>query len=119
MADPKQFHRWQPDRASLENLSPERARDLVVQCFFEAQRETIARAKVRLGVAATDESIHTSAQGSLRAAFRKTGGDFERPTKESLFAAVQDLVGASASMGTPPDIIEHHRKIIEDALGRL
>jgi hypothetical protein len=70
-------------------------------------------------VAATDEGIRTSAQGSLRAAFRKTGGDFDRPTKESLLAAVKDLVGASASMGTPTDIIEHHQKIIEDALRRL
>lgn len=119
MVDSNRFHRWQPDREQLENLTPLRARDLVVQCFFEAQSETIARTQERLRISSTADSIRSSAQGSLRAAFRRTGGSYDAPSRTALQAAVKDLMGASAAMGTPDDIIEHHKKIIDDVLARL
>jgi hypothetical protein len=48
-------------------------------------------------------------EGAVRASFRATGGVYERPTRATLLAAVGDLADKAASMGTPPDIIEHHK----------
>lgn len=99
----------------LVGLDPMRARDLVVRCFYNAQRETLSRAATRLGSEAGDADLRRVVEGAVRLSFRSTQGDFERPTKAPLAAAVESLAEKAASMGTPRDIIEHHRK----QLGRL
>lgn len=99
----------------LVDLTPRRARDLVVQCFFNAQVETFRRAATKLGAGASQEQLQRTVEGAVRLAFRSTKGDFEHPTKESLMAAVMDLAGKASAMGTPHDIIEHHKQ----QLGRV
>lgn len=99
----------------LRTLSPIRARGLVVQCFLQAQQETFRRASERMGSQPSDEELAKMIEGAVRLAFRSTKGDFERPTKQALLAAVQQLAVKAAAMGTPPDVIEEHRS----ELGRL
>lgn len=119
MRNKTQYHRWEPSPADLSDLTPLRARALIATCFFEAQRETIARAKSTLGLPTTDAEIRASAEGSLRMAFSKISADYDAPTRETLHRAVESLVETSRAFGTPADIIEHHRRIIEAVLARL
>jgi hypothetical protein len=119
MADPKRFKRWAPAPCDLAGLTLLRARDLISNCFFEAQKETIALAKEQLGLPASDDEIRHSAVGALRMAFQKTGGDFEAPTRNSLEKAVESLAQLSRAFGTPAEIIDYHRKLIEDILAKL
>ena len=99
----------------LTELTPLGARDLVVRCFFEAQRETFERAAQQLGAVPTDEDLRRTVEGAVRLAFRSAKADFEAPTKETLMEAVGALARKAAGMGTPPDIIDHHR----EQLGRV
>lgn len=99
----------------LVGLTPRRARDLVVQCFFNAQLETFKRAATKMGAGASPDQLKRTVEGAVRLAFRSTKGDFENPTIESLGAAVMDLAGKAAAMGTPHDIIDHHKQ----QLGRV
>jgi hypothetical protein len=91
------------------------ARELVVQCFLQAQQETFRRASERMGRAPSDDELAKMIEGAVRLAFRSTKGDFDHPTKKTLMAAVQQLAAKAAAMGTPPDVIEDHRS----ELGRL
>lgn len=93
----------------LQNLSVTEARDLVVRCFFEAQKETFERAAKSLGARPSDAELHRTVEGAVRLSFRAAGADFEAPTRETLMAAVEKLAAKAQAMGTPGDIIEHHR----------
>lgn len=99
----------------LLDLTPRRARDMMVKCFLNAQLETFKRAATRLGNQPSADQLERTVEGAVRLAFRSTKGDFENPTVESLGAAVMDLAAKAAAMGTPHDIIEHHKQ----QLGRL
>lgn len=101
--------------ADLENLDLVRARDLVVRCFWNAQRETFSRLAHRLGSAPSDVELRRTIEGAVRLAFKETKGEFDRPTRGSLLAAVENLAARSEAMGTPRDVIAHHRT----QLGRL
>ena len=113
MADPKQFHRWQCTEADLADLTPIRARDLVIKCFLEAQKETYHRIKQTIGVSDTEEEVQKTVLAGIRGTFKEVGGDFENPTKESLLNVVELLSKKAKLWGTPPDIIEFHKKCME------
>lgn len=93
----------------LSNLTPVKARDLVVRCFFNAQHETFERAAAVMGKAPEESEMRKMVEGAVRLAFRSAGGDFEAPSRETLLAAVEKLASKAAAMGTPNDIIEHHK----------
>lgn len=95
------------------------ARDIVVRCFFEAQQETFARAAGSLRAPMTDDELKKLVEGAVRLAFRSSGGDFEAPTRDSLMAAVEKLAAKAAGMGTPADIIDHHRGQLAKVFGVL
>lgn len=95
--------------ADLSNLDPARARDLVVRCFWNAQRETFSRLSQQAGRPPTDDELRRTVEGAVRLAFRETKGEFEQPTRAALMAAVENLAAKSEAMGTPRDIIAHHR----------
>ena len=111
---------WKLPSAELVGLSPRKARDLMVECFYFAQHETLARTKQRLGATDVDEgSVRSSVVGVVRAAFREVGGSFDEPTAASL-AAVADLMARRAEgWGTPPDVVRHHHDQVMAMLGRL
>jgi len=105
MAD---YQRWRVSTEDLVDLTPAKARDLVVRCFFDAQRETFAASRREMGVTIDDKNLEHDVLGAVRAAFREIGGDFEAPTVSTLTQAVAVLGRKAAALGTPDDIIGHH-----------
>ncbi len=93
----------------LQGLTLMGARNLVVECFFRAQKETFARGARSLGVVPSDEDLERTVRNAVMHAFQSAGANFEEPTRETLMAAVEKLAGKAAAMGTPKDIIERHR----------
>jgi hypothetical protein len=102
-------YRQQLSTEDLTNLTPAGARDIVVRCFFNAQRETFERAASQMGRAPEEAELRKTVEGAVRLAFRSVAADFDYPTKGTLLKAVQRLSEKAAAMGTPADIIEHHR----------
>jgi len=116
----KQFGHWKVSSQDLAGISPMKARDLVIRCFFEAQRETFERANKHLGQrGATDEGIMQNVTMAVKMVFKETGGDFEKPSKESLRKVVESLARKASVWGTPQDIIDHHKGEIEKILKAL
>ncbi len=103
------YQRWSPSKEDLKGLNPVKARDLIIKCFFEAQKETFASVKKELGTTPTEESIMNSVTSAIRVAFKEANGSFDNPTKEDLSNVVQILSRKASSWGTPPDIIENHK----------
>jgi hypothetical protein len=110
------YVRWFLDDADLLEMTSLKARDLIVTCFYEAQKETIAAAGKKIGQVQNETDLRNTVIGAVRLAFREAGGDFELPTKGSLMAAVQILARKSQHWGTPPEIVEHHKVQIERLL---
>jgi hypothetical protein len=110
---------WRLDDSSLEGLTPVRARDLIVTCFFQAQKEAYAEAKGDLGLSRDDQSVMESVETSIRMAFRQVGGDWDHPTRDELCQLIDLLARKSATFGTPEEIVRHHRGQIQRVLDRL
>lgn len=111
---------WRLTEDHLSELTPLRARDLIVECFFFAQRETMARTRLRLGAAHVDEaSIRSNVVGAVRVAMKEAGGDFDHPTTDALAGAVDVLARKAEAWGTPEDIVRHHHEQIATMLRRL
>jgi hypothetical protein len=73
---------WTVPETELRRLTAERARDLIVECFYQAQRETFLRAKQRVGAGATDpQAIRAAVLGAVRVAFKECGGDSDLLTR--------------------------------------
>lgn len=104
--------RWCPTDADLKNLDLEKARDLIVDCFFEAQKETLTRAKEQLGEVPDDATLRKDVETMVRITFREIGFSFDAPTKENLGLVVVGLAKKAKAWGTPKDIIEHHQGLI-------
>jgi hypothetical protein len=114
-----QYQRWICLPSDLVDLTPKRARDLVVECFFQAQHEMMERSQTAMGLAADPVAIRVGAEGAVRMAFASTRGDFENPDKASLERAVKSLAEMAATFGTPADIIQHHEQQIAAVLAGL
>ncbi len=108
--------RWFLNDADLVDMTPIRARDLVVKCFYETQKESIAAAGKKIGQAQNDAELRSAVIGTVRLAFRESLGDFDQPTKDSLTAAVQILARKSQQWGTPSNIVQRHKAQIERIL---
>jgi hypothetical protein len=114
-----QYQRWICSPSDLTDLTPKRARDLIVECFFQAQHEMMERSQTAMGLAVDPVAIRVGAEGAVRMAFASTGGDFENPDKTSLERAVKALTEMASTFGTPADIIHHHEEQIALVLAGL
>jgi len=111
---------WKLPESQIVDLTPEKARDLMVECFYYAQHETFLRTKQKLGVTRLDEaSLRASIVGAVRLAFDETGGDYDHPTAATLRTAITVLARKAESWGTPMDIIQHHASQIGRVLSRM
>jgi len=111
---------WKLTEDRLTDLTPLRARDLVVECFYFAQHETLARTRLKLGAGHGDEaSMRASVAMAVRLAFKEAGGDYDHPTAGTLASAIDVLARKAEAWGTPADIVRHHHEQIERLLGRL
>lgn len=108
MQEKERFHRWTLSEGDVTDLTPLKVRDIIVKCFFEAQKETFARSKQDLGMKTSEEELYKTVQTSIKMVFKDTKADFDNPTKESLMKVVETLARKAASWGTPQDIIEFH-----------
>ncbi len=115
------FSRWDcKEECERKDMTPIMARDLIIKCFFEAQKEMFARAKKNLfDKESTDEQLQKSVESAIKLTFKEVGGSFENPTKMQLGMAVQALARKAATWGTPDDIIEYHKAQITSILGSL
>ncbi len=113
------YGRWFCAHSDLVGLDPVRARDLIVECFFQAQHEAMTRSHESRGLDADPTTIRRDAEGAVRLAFKRTGGDYKHPDRASLERAVQSLAGSAETRGTPADIIEHHEQQIGMLLAGL
>ena len=116
MAEADRFKRWFLQEQDLAGLDPVKARDLIIKCFYEAQKETFARSKQELGLSTNDEQLHASVQTAIKLVFKEIGEDFEKPTKATLMKVVDVLGRRASAWGTPQDIIEHHKGQIQKVL---
>jgi hypothetical protein len=119
MREDGKYIRWVPSEIDLEGLDPLKARQLIEKCFREAQKETIVRAKKRLGFSAGDQDIRDSVESIVRMAFLEIGADYEQPAVEDLLKVIDILAKKSITFGTPEDIISHHKGEIQKILTRL
>lgn len=115
----KAYKRWFVDEKDLIGLDTIRARDIIIKCFFEAQKETFARVKEALGRTVNEKEILESVTNAVKLLFRESNGSFENPSKQDLLNVVERLASKAASWGTPQDIIEHHKGQIEKVLRAL
>jgi hypothetical protein len=119
MEQKERFHRWSLKEEDLRELDPVKARDLIINCFYEAQKETFARSKEMLGLRADEDQLRASVLSAVKLAFRETGGDFNNPRKKDLREVVEVLGRKSTAWGTPVDIIEYHRDQIMKVISEL
>jgi hypothetical protein len=107
-----QFKRWYCAPSDLVGLTPQHARNLIVDCFIQAQRETMERSRAGVGLDTDPKIIRAEAERTVRDAFENTGGDFDNPDKASLERASESLLQTATNLGTPPDIMRHHEQQI-------
>lgn len=115
----ERFHRWSLSEGDLTELTPLKVRDIIVKCFFEAQKETFARSKKDLGMKTSEEELYKTVQSSIKMVFKDQQADFDNPTKKSLAKVVETLARKASSWGTPQDIIEYHGKQVMKVLELL
>lgn len=112
--------RWSLSEEDLRDITPRKVRDLIIHCFYEAQRETFARARRKAGSIDTGaDSLRAAVVASVRTAFKEVSGSFDAPTVESLEDVVGVLGRRAAGWGTPPDVVEHHGRQVATLLERL
>ena len=92
---------------------------MILECFFEAQKEVFSTRREQAGSAIDDETIRRDVSGAIKMVFKETGHDFDNPTAQGLFAVVESLGRKASSWGTPDDIINHHKEQIQKVLQAL
>lgn len=111
--------KWAVSESDLKDLTPVKARDLMVECFYHAQKETYARIKQDANVLPTDENIRASVLASIKLAFKMNDVSFNEPTVRGIRVVAEMLAEKSASWGTPKDIIDHHLRLFERIILRM
>ncbi len=113
------FKRWFVSERDLPYLDPVKARDVIIRCFYSAQKETFARVKEKVNQAASDQEIKHTITAAVKSVFTTVGEDFDNPSPEGLVKVVSILASKAKSWGTPDDIIEHHKEQIKKVLDAL
>ncbi len=88
-------------------------RDAIVSCFYEAHcAET--------GLGSGDESVANKeyCKTIIKKSFDDTGGDFDRPNKNSILGVLDNLAEFSKNF-RDPSIIEKHYKEIMNLVDKL
>ena len=113
------FAKWFASLRDTMFLTPAKARDTIINCFFTAQRETFARMKEKAHPFVSTKEIKSTVTAAVRGVFKEIGADFDKPTKNDLTKVVEILAAKAKSWGTPDDIVQHHKGEIEKILNAL
>lgn len=108
-----EFVRWFLNEHDVEGLTPVKARDLIMRCFYEAQKETYARSRQSLGLTTSDDAIAQSILATLKLVFKEVDAVYEQPSAQDLMKVVEVLARKAMAWGTPEDVIQHHKLQIE------
>ena len=63
--------RWDLSDSDLLDMTPIKARDLIVECFYQAQKETISDAGRRIGQAQNQAELRNTVSGAVRLALER------------------------------------------------
>jgi len=102
--------RWKVEPGALADVTPENARDLMIECFVVAQEQTFIRTRERLHLDTNSGELTRTLTAVVRMAFTDLGHDFDRPTAEALSDVADHLARQAAQFGTPNDVVRHHRE---------
>ncbi len=103
------FKRWEcKSECEASGMTPIKARDLIIKCYFEAQKERFTGTQDNSSNKSDDE-LYKSATGAVKVVFKEMGGDFQNPTKFYLEQAAQSFAKKAAAWGTPAEIIEYQK----------
>ena len=119
MSGDKTYGEWCARTQGLGPMSAEEARDLMIECFYEAQHATFQRSKQRLGTEWDEESVRRSVTAAVRGGFEQVDADFEHPSKQGIVEVMAVLGRKARSWGTPNDIIEHHKEEMENVIALI
>lgn len=97
---------WTVDAAELENITPARARDLLVECFFAAQNEAYARTSHEKHAEIGRVEIKKTVESLIRMKFKELGHDWDCPTADGFRQVALSLAVEAACWGTSPETIE-------------
>jgi hypothetical protein len=110
---------WKIPDGAIKNLTPTKVRDLVEDCLFYAELETLEQAGLSIGAQTSSNSLRRTVRDRLRMAFAENGDIYTRPTLDSLRRLLVRLAAKAESSGTPADITRHHVAQIELLLQAL
>lgn len=94
---------------STKPMTPLKVRDALVECFFQAHCENTELSDERQSTAIKREYCLNTVQN----VFKKTGGDFDQPTKDSLIKAMQSLAEFSATFRNQAVIKKHFSEMMK------
>lgn len=110
---------WLGSPSDLVGLDPMRAKNLVLECFVEAQHEAMIRDWEHRYQDKNPNLIRLEAQDALHDAFDRTGGDYDNPDKASLVRVSESLAETVGKSGTPRDIVGRLTRQIAIVLAAL
>lgn len=99
---------WRVEESDLVGLTPERARDLLIQCFYEAQADGHCPEGGAHSREVYEEEMRRTIMDVIRLSFEDLGLDYDRPTPECIDKVVECLRAIADQTGTPRRVIEHH-----------
>ena len=93
-----------------DKVTPVMVRDAIVQCFYEAHRDVLELARENFGNPPKkrfEEMKRSHVKDLISDVFEGTGGDFNNPTKRSLFKVIE-VLRMFASIYRREEIIKMH-----------
>ncbi|MCD4812429.1 hypothetical protein K8S19_01855 [bacterium] len=110
---------WFPSEDDLRHLDTLKVRDLIIQCFYESQKENLVHNPELLMNPTAQKEARASVVLIVKEIFKETKGHFNQPTVLELKTVIEHLAKKSNQMGTPPQIVAHHLKIITTILNAV
>ena len=93
-----------------KKVTPIMVRDAIIQCFYEAHNDVLELSKDKFGNPPKkrfEEMKKSHVKDLISDIFEWTGGDFNNPTKKSLFKVI-DVLRRFASIYRRQEIIKMH-----------
>lgn len=100
-----------------KQFTAEDAREAIARCFTEAHNAVMEEYMRDIDKDATSEELEEmkkiNVRQIVRDCFKKTGGDFDNPTKESIIAMLGKLKEFAANFRNQEIIKKHYGEIME------
>ncbi len=107
---------WCSECLEKKVLTPIEVKDALLKCFLAAHKEAVEEATFDMNIP-EDKKVEVIT-GMVKKAFVDTKGDFDKPTKKSILAAMNQLK-AIAKYFRNQDIIERHYSIMTKLIDKL